>query len=95
MFGRNNQRQRQSVGSGFGFQGSSPPFPYTGRGKGGLPRCQYQGNISYLDTSLPGFRSRITLDQELDMLKRQAGNIRNELEIIESRIRNLESNKKE
>jgi len=28
-------------GMGFGFRGSSPPWPYTGRGRGGLPRCGY------------------------------------------------------
>ena len=24
---------------GYGFRGSSPPWPYVGRGRGGLPRC--------------------------------------------------------
>ena len=28
-------------GYGFGFRGSSPPWPYIGRGRGGLPRCWY------------------------------------------------------
>ena len=28
-------------GCGFGFRGSSPPWPYIGRGRGGLPRCGY------------------------------------------------------
>lgn len=28
---------------GFGFRGSSPPWPYVGRGRGGLPRCWYFG----------------------------------------------------
>ena len=28
-------------GWGFGFRGSSPPWPYVGRGRGGLPRCWY------------------------------------------------------
>jgi len=26
---------------GFGFRGSSPPWPYVGLGRGGLPRCGY------------------------------------------------------
>jgi hypothetical protein len=26
---------------GSGFRGSSPPWPYVGRGRGGLPRCGY------------------------------------------------------
>jgi len=28
-------------GMGFGFRGSSPPWPYVGLGRGGLPRCGY------------------------------------------------------
>lgn len=28
-------------GMGFGFRGSSPPWPYVGMGRGGLPRCGY------------------------------------------------------
>ena len=30
-------------GRGFGFRGTSPPWPYVGRGRGGLPRCWYPG----------------------------------------------------
>ena len=30
-------------GRGFGFRGGSPPWPYVGRGRGGLPRCAYPG----------------------------------------------------
>jgi hypothetical protein len=28
-------------GWGFGFRGASPPWPYVGIGRGGLPRCGY------------------------------------------------------
>ena len=28
-------------GRGFGFRGASPPWPYIGIGRGGLPRCGY------------------------------------------------------
>ncbi len=28
-------------GWGFGFRGASPPWPYVGVGRGGLPRCGY------------------------------------------------------
>ena len=28
-------------GMGFGFRGMSPPWPYVGLGRGGLPRCGY------------------------------------------------------
>ncbi|MFC1944534.1 DUF5320 domain-containing protein [Chloroflexota bacterium] len=31
-------------GYGFGFRGGSPPWPYVGRGRGGMPRCWYPGN---------------------------------------------------
>jgi hypothetical protein len=27
--------------AGLGFRGSSPPWPYVGRGRGGMPRCSY------------------------------------------------------
>ena len=37
----------------------------------------------------------MTNEQELDILKRQAGDIKQELDKIESRIRDLEENKKE
>ncbi len=30
-------------GAGFGFRGTSPSWPYVGRGMGGLPRCWYPG----------------------------------------------------
>ena len=37
-------------GRGFGFRGSSPAWPYVGRGRGGLPRCGYfpggYGNVA-------------------------------------------------
>jgi hypothetical protein len=32
---------RVGGGAGLGFRGSSPPWPYVGRGRGGLPRCSY------------------------------------------------------
>ena len=35
-------------GWGFGFRGSSPPWPYVGRGRGGLPRCW-----AYIDQPSP------------------------------------------
>ena len=37
-FGRGLNRRG---GMGFGFRGSSPPWPYIGIGRGGLPRCGY------------------------------------------------------
>jgi len=32
---------RGGGGWGFGFRGGSPPWPYVGLGRGGLPRCGY------------------------------------------------------
>jgi hypothetical protein len=31
----------RGFGRGFGFRGMSPPWPYVGLGRGGLPRCGY------------------------------------------------------
>ena len=96
MFGRNSTRCAQPRGSGLGFRGNSPPYPYIGRGKGGLPRCQYPGNITGLGGSLlPDYQPHITREQELGFLKTRAGEIKQELDNIESRIHNLEANKKE
>ena len=113
-------------GMGFGFRGSSPPWPYVGIGRGGLPRCgyflsgaagtpvagQYQWPSypagpgfgawqspypSYAGappTSGPTpFAPQMTKEQELDFLRSQAEAIGGQLEQIESRIRDLESEK--
>jgi len=50
-------------GMGFGFRGSSPPWPYVGIGRGGLPRCGYflsgaagaPAQRPYQQTPYPGF----------------------------------------
>ncbi len=34
-------------GRGFGFRGWSPPWPYVGVGRGGLPRCWAFGGYGY------------------------------------------------
>jgi hypothetical protein len=36
-------------GRGLGFRGTSPGWPYVGRGRGGLPRCEYYyaGNTAF------------------------------------------------
>lgn len=79
-------------GAGFGFRGISPPWPYIGRGRGGLPRCRYPGTASslmYMPTSpYPGRMSR---DDEIDYLKRRAEAIRRELTQVESQIQDLET----
>ena len=35
---------------GFGFRGFSPPWPYTGRGRGGLPRCWHPNADAYINS---------------------------------------------
>ena len=81
-------------GAGLGFRGSSPPWPYVGRGRGGLPRCQYPGLATvpaYAPVST--YSSRMTREQELDWLKSQAEATKAELDRVEAHIRDLEANK--
>jgi hypothetical protein len=74
---------------GFGFRGASPPWPYVGRGRGGLPRCGYfAGGVG-----APGYTPQATpptRDEELNYLKDQAAAMKSQMEEIESRMRDLE-----
>ena len=73
-----------NYGRGFGFRGSSPAWPYTGRGRGGRPRCMAPGL---------GRRSnfqQVSTDQEADFLGEESGDLRKRLEEIEARISQLE-----
>jgi len=83
-------------GAGFGFRGSSPPWPYVDRGRGGLPRCQYSG-IAMFPRYTPAspYTTQMTREQELDLLKGQAEAIKGELDRVQARIGDLEANKKE
>jgi len=88
---------------GFGFRGSSPPWPYIGRGRGGLPRCWHPGAFTAAPYPLYGggrgapyygmapLTARVSPGQELDFLKNQAQVLKGQLEQIEARIRGLES----
>jgi len=105
-FGRGFGSRR---GMGFGFRGSSPPWPYVGLGRGGLPRCGYFFSGAavppvspYPPTQYPYYGPQFTpaytpfappmsKEKELSYLKEQAEAIRGELEQIESRVRDLES----
>jgi hypothetical protein len=94
-------------GMGFGFRGASPPWPYVGRGRGGLPRCGYFfgtatvpahwsfSPFSYMPTPgysmYPPYPSPLSKDEELNYLKGQAEAIKGQLEEIESRINELET----
>jgi hypothetical protein len=76
---------------GFGFRGSSPPWPYMGRGRGGLPRCGYYFGSAGEQLYSPG----MTREEEVSYMKDQTDAIKSQLGEIESRMRDLESEKKE
>jgi hypothetical protein len=98
-------------GWGFGFRGASPPWPYVGIGRGGLPRHAYfLNNAGYPPTwayespmysqepPAPGyepFMPQMTREEELDYLKNQAEAAKEQLDRIESRMRELEGEQKE
>jgi hypothetical protein len=93
-------------GMGFGFRGASPPWPYVGIGRGGLPRCGYFLSDAGVPASWPypqtplyeappayGYgppAAPVTREEELDYLKDQAEAIRGQLDQTESRMRDLE-----
>ena len=94
-------------GMGFGFRGASPPWPYVGRGRGGLPRCgyflsgtgtppawPYQSPFYGQEPAAPGyapFSPQMSREEELGYLRDQAEAVKGQLEQIESRMRDLES----
>ena len=101
-------------GRRFGFRGSSPPWPYVGRGRGGLPRGayfmggvgmppawdypqpQYMGPQYIGEPSAPGyapFSPQMTREEELSYLQDQAKGITEQLDGIETRMRDLEKEK--
>jgi hypothetical protein len=60
-------------GRGFGFRGSSPPWPYVGMGRGGLPRCGYfvggYGRIGVREQgSMQGSRLILMLQEHRSLL---------------------------
>ena len=91
-FGRGPSGRR---GMGCGFRGTSPPWPYVGRGRGGLPRCSYPG--LWTETPYPAYggprrESYVSPpgpEQEMELLKGQAEAMKRELDRVEARIRNL------
>ena len=94
-------------GMGFGFRGASPPWPYVGRGRGGLPRCGYYSGGDGVppvwpydlpfygrEPAVPGYSPatpQMSREAELGYLKDQAEAIKERLGHIESRMRALES----
>ena len=77
-------------GMGFGFRGSSPPWPYVGRGRGGLPRCGYFLSGTASAPAVP----QMSQEQELTFLTDQAQAIKQQLDQIETRIREIETKTK-
>jgi hypothetical protein len=96
-------------GKGFGFRGSSPPWPHVGIGRGGLPRCRaYGGYGQPAPGSLPGstpyprgpwafgpasYGAPYSPQDEVRILKDQAEMIGKELEAIEARLKELEKDR--
>jgi len=94
-------------GAGFGFRGASPPWPYIGRGRGGLPRCGYfLGSAAVFPRrqyGIPSYGQRpaapvyapyspqMTKEEELSYLKDQAQAIKEQLDNIESKMHDLEA----
>ncbi len=79
-------------GQGFGFRGSSPSWPYVGRGRGGLPRCAYYTGVSAATGATPG-AATMSREEELNYLKKQAQAVKDDLERINARVQDLESTK--
>jgi hypothetical protein len=92
MYGRNFAERGQRGGMGFGFRGSSPPWPYVGLGRGGLPRCGYYFRSAVAPTYQPPTGARVpSKEEEISYLKDQAEAIKSQLDEIESRMRDLET----
>ena len=104
-FGRGRAYGRGfGAGMGFGFRGASPPWPYVGIGRGGLPRCGYFFSGAGAPANWPyqplagaqaapeyaPYSPQMTREEELNYLKDQAEAIKGQLEEIESRMRDLE-----
>lgn len=92
-------------GMGFGFRGYSPPWPYVGIGRGGLPRCWAYAPYGWPGYGyapgaypLPGwgpYGAAYSREEEIRFLKDQANFINQELEAIEARIKDLEKERSE
>lgn len=89
-FGRGMGRRRDG---GFGFRGTSPPAPYYGRGRGGLPRCWYPDVAmdSPYESAASFNPSQSAQEEELGWLKSQTEAIKLELGRIEARIQYLKN----
>ncbi|MFC1909872.1 rRNA methyltransferase [Chloroflexota bacterium] len=89
MYGRSSAGRGQGGGIGLGFKGSSPPWPYVGRGRGGLPRCAYY----FGGQATTPVAQQFSTAGNTSTLREQADALRKKLEMIEAKLRDLESNK--
>lgn len=101
MYNRNFSVRGKRRGVGLGFRGSSPPWPYVGLGRGGLPRCGhfFRGAVAppyqpltRAQAAYRPFSARMSKEEELGYLKDQAQAVKEQLDRIESRMHDLEAN---
>ena len=81
MFNKSGRGFNRGGGSGFGFRGNSPDWPYVGRGRGRLPRCHHPGIVSY---------PRMNQEEELSSLKNRAQALKEQIERVEASISRIE-----
>jgi hypothetical protein len=109
MYYGRGMRRAYGRGMGFGFRGSSPPWPYVGIGRGGLPRCWafggYGGPVAgYAPPATPFYPgpgaygmgplgAPYSTQEEIGFLKGQAEMLRQEVNAIDARIKELEKEK--
>ena len=81
---------------GFGFGGASPPWPYVGRGRGGLPRCWCPGVVANPPYTFGpvSYSSPVSPEQELNLVKEEANTIKEHLDDVEAKIKELEGKEK-
>ena len=77
-------------GYGFGFRGASPPWPYIGRGRGGLPRCGYY--FDYPPSFAPTYPNAApaAVDYDLGDLKSTIASLKRKLAKMRSTIEEME-----
>ena len=70
-------------GRRWGSQGTALPWPYVGRGRGGLPRCAWPG-------WWPRAGRAYVAEDEAAWLRSEAEALRQELAAVEKRLQELE-----
>ena len=88
---KGGETMQYGYGRGFGFRGASLPWPYVGRGRGGLPRCWHPGLGGAVSYPPPApYWPAPAREEELGYLKNQADVMKSQLEDIERRIQEIE-----